>query len=410
MPPKQKGKSNNSKGGKKPNPPNARSVAARTLAAALADRLAQIRLNNVLGSRTGRRAGGRAVRPLGPRPSVGKKSLDPRLRSYMASVLNPFSGPISKGLTVDRSMPMTNVIRRRNTVSVNLTSAPSADLAGGVEFVIVLNDRRDPYIVTAHKLGSSPVTVTTHGLDVTDSDLSIPDKSYARIVSAGVRITYLGNNLNRGGSFYQFARDRETGSSSGIQWSNTFGDVRGELARAVATVPVPRKSFSFIHAPEATFAEVDIINNMGPGATGGTLTTPAFTGLPTSSDSVSVIHLYWQGPAEACNFSFELVETIEYYHTTHRHFATPSTSHPQGLAVQQAIAAHMQKPGSGNSSPDHKGLGSYIAEASAVVGAAAGLFENTAKAMFNGKGMWNVGKALWNEGASMAGPLIEAAI
>lgn len=296
------------------------------------------------------------------------RRVDGRLAEYIQAITDPWSAPLSRGLTGDRMIPMTCVVKRQNAMSFNISGS---DVVGaGIELSVVLNDSRDPYLVWKTPTG----TVNIVGADApTPENYSIPGNSYGRVIGAAVRIRYLGAEINRGGAFYHFPHDREGTGIDSLLHDDSWGAMPSELVRAISAVQVRPNPITFYHAPESGF---------GPLNTYG---AAAFTsGIPAGT---SAIRLLYVGPEASCNFSLEICEIVEYYHVTHRHMSGHVMPHPSGVAVQSAIACHMQAPGSGHSSPDHHGdHTSWLRKAAHVVGEAGGLIASTGRA---------AGQAIW---------------
>lgn len=309
---------------------------------------------------------------------------DGRLADYLHTVVDPWSSPLSRGLTGDRMLPMTCVVRRQNAMSFSLLESES--VGAGVELVITMNDNRDPFL--AIKAPGSSVRMLGADAAVPDN-FSIPSNSYGRVIGAAVRIRYLGAEINRGGTFYHFPHDREGSGLDALMHDDAWGSMPTELVRAISAVQVRPNPITFHMAPETGFAPLVC----SPDA--------SFTaGVPAN---YSAMRLMYVGPQASCNFSIEVCEVIEYFHITHRHMATTTSAHPFGSAVHSAIAAHMQTPGSGNSSPDHHGdKWGWIRRVSNVVGEAGGLITSAgrtaAQAIWAAKGI----KAMLGAGSAIA--------
>lgn len=294
--------------------------------------------------------------------------VDERLAEYLHAITDPWSAPLARGLTGDRMIPMTCVVKRQNAMSFNL--AGSDTVGAGVELSIILNDFRDPYLVWKTPTGDAHIV----GADaLTPDNYSIPGNSYGRVVGAAIRIRYLGAEINRGGAFYHFPHDREGTGIDSLLHDDSWGSMPSELIRAISAVQVKPNPITFHHAPEAGFGP--LVGHADAAFTGG---------IPSGT---SAIRLLYVGPETSCNFSIEICEVVEYFHVTHRHMAGHSMPHPSGVAVQSAIACHMQAPGSGHSSPDHSGdHTSWLRKAAHVIGEAGGLIATTGK---------TAGQAIW---------------
>lgn len=299
-----------------------------------------------------------------------QKRFDPKISSYVNAVINPWSAELTRGLTADRMLPMTAVVRRMNACTMQVPV--DLNLPTGAELVVVLNDNRDPYLVVSYKDNAGQTVVRQFGMDANVVDnYSIPGGSYARIISTGVRIRYLGAAVDRGGSFYHFPHDRESTGIDGLVEDNAWGTLSSELMRAISIAPVSDRPTHFFAAPEAGFAPVTAHTNWT-------------AGIPPS-EPISCLKLLFLGPAKALNISIEICQMLEYFHLSHRHMASVSMPHPSGLAVQQALASHMQQQGSGHSSPDHGGAAKFVskivrvAEEAAHIGVTVGRGYKTVK-------------------------------
>lgn len=306
----------------------------------------------------------------------GRRAISPQVGHYIHTVLNPWTSTPCRALTADPSVPHTNILRRMNTVSFSYEGA--TDLTEGLEVLVVLNGARDPYVFCAANLGGTP-RVQVLGRDRPDN-ASIPPNSYARVVGAGVKITYDGTAVNRGGKWYHFAYSREMGGTSLFE-APQWGSATHELNRAVSMVDMIRHSEAmFVTAPESGFVPITIKPD--------DMFMPTW---PAPTENVSIMRLLYKGPTVSCTFTMEIAEALEYFHLSHRHMARPTFTHPQALSVHQTLSTHLQASGSGASSPQDSRTGGF----SRFVRAASGVIET----VLTGAGTIMRGAAAFQAGA-----------
>lgn len=318
-------------------------------------------------------------------PKRSAAVLDPRLSRFLTAVTNPFAGPLTKGLVADRMIGVTNVIRRTNTFQVNIPST-TTDIDKGVEFLIILNGERDPYLLYSVG-GTSAITALGRDPDAV-ANYTIPLNSYGRVVAAGARFTYMGQAMKLSGAVYQFPTDKGGGGATGLAGATAFGQVRDQLERALTRQQVRMKPMHFVNPPEEQFSPITAIPD-----------TKFSTGiLPTAADRISCMHFFWTGDRESCNFTVEVSSMIEYYHISHKAFATRCVPHPVGDSVQQALASTMQQPSANMTNPAEPG---FMARLKANVIEAAGMLGVVANTAVGLKQAYNM------LGASNSAPLIE---
>lgn len=270
-------------------------------------------------------------------------------RLFGSMVVDPFKGPLTRGLSGDPSAPDTVLVRRRAIIPLSFSSLTGA----GAEIAIVMNGRRNPYAAVWNGANVSYV-----GRDSTDSGL-IPPDAYARVVSSGVKILYTGSEHNRGGIWHHFSYDRDKSDAPALAAFKTWGSLLDNLEYAVSDVRMPQNgTIGFVDSPEVGFAKVmpqadDLLD----------------AGMPNAFDT-SIMRLAFTGPAESCKVELHVSEVVEYYHVDHAAFASALVHAPNSTEVHQAVNSVLSVKGSQSSVMDvglaHR-VGSAISQAAGVV-------------------------------------------
>lgn len=293
------------------------------------------------------------------------------LGALAAMVMNPWNGPLARGLITDDGLPSTVLVRRRSTLTVDLSQVPT--LGAGVEFAVVMNGSRDPYL--AYRIVDPSVTKPTY-VGRSDQDIGvIPLGSYGRVVASGVRVSYLGTETNRGGCVYHFNYSRENSMVAALAAYTTWGSLLANLGGAITAARVGATGvIELIDSPEVSFCEIK--------------TQPENlldAGMPAPSDNVALMRLAFVGPKEGAILQFDISEVVEYFHLTHASFARPVTNVPNGETLQRALNSSLSAPGTNATDVSKPGflerLASTLAGAAGVVNTAGILKESVMRLM-----------------------------
>lgn len=260
---------------------------------------------------------------------------------YIASVLNPFTGPLSKGITGSALNPKSFVVRRRTIVNMSLTGGTATAGGGaGNDIVFALGYTVDPWILVANNVApvtdwGASTTITKYGLS--SSPALIAD-TLIRTVSAGIRIRSLAANQDVGGRMYFFSPAQGIAADmNSVGPSLLIGGVRSDLKEnsGVASFK-PGNAVEYIVPPQDVWR---------PAVANGqkwSFGTWAHTGTWDVSTAVQDAHVraWYIGPPQ--DFEVEICQILEYYNDDHAHYMSPTVTHPAGAhihATTQAVLA-----------------------------------------------------------------------
>lgn len=304
-------------------------------------------------------------------------------RMFGAMVIDPFKGPMIRGLSGDPSAPDTVLVRRRAIIPLSFSTLAGA----GAEIAIVMNGRRNPYAAIWNG-----TAVTYVGRDSTDSGL-VPSDAYARVVSSGVKILYTGSEHNRGGIWHHFSYDRDKSDAPSMAAFKTWGSLLDNLEYAVSDVRMPSNGvIGFVDSPEVGFGKVS--------AQGDALLD---AGMPAADTDTSILRLAYTGPAESCKVELHVSEVIEYYHVDHAAFASSPVHAPNSTEVHQAVNSVLSVKGSQSSVADI-GLAHRVGTA---IGQAAGVVQEGLRTAGVVSGALKDARAFWSNYLSSSSVTIE---
>jgi len=264
------------------------------------------------------------------------------LARFAAMVANPWTGPLARGLVPDDSIPNSVLVRRRSTLTLDLSNAPT--LGSGVEIAVVMNGARDPYI--GYRIIDPSITTTSYVGRATEDSGLVPMGSYGRVIASGVRVTYLGTEQNRGGCLYHFSYSRENSQVAQLAAYQTWGSLIDSLGGAVTAAKIgPSGVVALVDSPETTYCEIK--------------TQPdnlLDAGMPAPTANVSIFRCAFVGPKAGMILQFDISEVLEYFHLSHKAFSTPITNVPNGETLQKGLNSMLSTPNSGNTQVDKPGF------------------------------------------------------
>lgn len=282
--------------------------------------------------------------PMRRAPMPGRRP-DMVLAGYAAAVMNPWAYGNVRGIA-QSGLTNSATTKRVRTFQFSV-NGPGQDTA---EIAISLMDPRDPFLMvwqgaatqsgytwTASQSGYAPLV---GGLP-TPSTTTVPVGSLARVVSAGVCISYMGAEQTRGGSWYQFAHNKVT--ANGVFGSSTDsmlvpGSLRANLEERIGTAKVTDRLIRMLKAPSAlaTPMIIDPFNHEG------TYPGPADV-IQAGSDCIRLMYI---GPSAPMTFEISVIEHLEYYHDTRKHDSVQAFNHSHGNTTTDILISHLTAPAS----------------------------------------------------------------
>lgn len=318
---------------------------------------------------------------------------------YLRSLAHPFTFT-SRGVSGSHPTPQTAVIRRRALLPITITRGFGADI------YVPLENANSPWVCVTEAVDAT--WAATRRTIVGNGSLSnLPGGSIARTVSAGIRFLPTSASQDVGGVFYFFRGASGVNEDIHASYpSYTEGALRTELDQAAGYgVVSPGKYVTFTAAPADVWYTVDnpgVAQGAGMCVTNTTVDT-APAGWPVDEH----LRVYYLGPPNQ-TFMVEVVQNVEYYIDAHRDFMRPAVTHPQGLAIQQAVAAAMSTQSNVEAVGGHRGFLGFLQRATQTIEAATGTLIATGKAAYVGKKLYDGVSAMLGgaEAAMEAGAIV----